>query len=175
MRRSRNLPEQQSRRAKILHCHSFKSSTFLLTRRLPQLVAGTSFKKKNQENTALRILQLYNHYNCTFTVEIAAPTAEGFKDLKARLEAIQSVFGSRAGQHGARPPSYEGAQEPRAIERMQRQNGMVENRDIFRTYQIDIQTNPVNGEDTLANVYSIQAPFESYQIHKHGSSSTMAK
>jgi hypothetical protein len=51
---------------------------------------------------------------------MAAPTAEEFAALKAQLEAIQGVFGNRASQHasqhGAKPPSYEGSQEPRAIE-----------------------------------------------------------
>ena len=48
-------------------------------------------------------------------------SAEEFAALKAQVEGFQALFGpaSRAigaTKHGAKPPNYEGSQEPRAIE-----------------------------------------------------------
>jgi hypothetical protein len=50
-----------------------------------------------------------------------APTAEEFAALKAQLEGFKALFGTAnrangATKHGAKPPPYEGSQEPRAIE-----------------------------------------------------------
>jgi hypothetical protein len=47
------------------------------------------------------------------------PTAEEFAALKAQLEGFTALFGPvehGATKHGAKPPNYEGSQEPRAIE-----------------------------------------------------------
>ena len=92
---------------------------------------------------------------------MAAPTAEEFAALKVQLEVIQGVFRNCTSQHGAKPPNYEGSQEPHAIE------GWVQTMDDY------FEMNPRDCNTPRLAVLTAA----SYQVgssRKNGSSATMS-